>query len=89
MEFVLLIAFDKNSLGGPAEDAMAALAELTAAFPSLIVQATKGHIWDNCLNLLVFYFIFISEAFIEISRNISSLLTNLKSELRYVDVSFT
>ncbi|XP_027080438.2 uncharacterized protein LOC113779985 isoform X1 [Coffea eugenioides] len=42
VEFVLLIAFDKNSLGGPAEDAMAALAELTAAFPSLIVQATKG-----------------------------------------------
>ncbi|KAL3499371.1 hypothetical protein ACH5RR_038464 [Cinchona calisaya] len=42
VEFVLLIAFDKNSLGGHAEDAMAALVKLTTQFPSLIVQATKG-----------------------------------------------
>ncbi|CAI9093987.1 OLC1v1029615C1 [Oldenlandia corymbosa var. corymbosa] len=42
VEFLLLMAFYKNSLGGPAEEAMAALAKLTTELPSLIVQATKG-----------------------------------------------
>ncbi|KAL0393512.1 UNVERIFIED_CONTAM: hypothetical protein Slati_4317400 [Sesamum latifolium] len=41
-ELVLLIAFSRISLGGPAEDAMTSLENLTMEFPSLIVQATKG-----------------------------------------------
>ncbi|KAL0331265.1 UNVERIFIED_CONTAM: hypothetical protein Sangu_1672000 [Sesamum angustifolium] len=42
VELVLLIAFRRSSLGGPAEDAMTSLENLTMEFPSLIVQATKG-----------------------------------------------
>lgn len=42
MELVLLIAFGKSSLDGPAEDALLALSKLTVDFPSLIVQATIG-----------------------------------------------
>ncbi|GFQ01331.1 hypothetical protein PHJA_002277000 [Phtheirospermum japonicum] len=42
VELVLLVAFIKSSLGGPAEDAMALLTNLAMEFPSLIVQATKG-----------------------------------------------
>lgn len=42
MEFAVLIAFNNNSLGGPAEKAMTALAKLTTELPSLIVQATNG-----------------------------------------------
>ncbi|XP_059285873.1 uncharacterized protein LOC132039403 [Lycium ferocissimum] len=42
VELVLLIAFDKSSLDGPAENALLALSKLTMEFPSLIVQATTG-----------------------------------------------
>ncbi|XP_011080997.1 stress-response A/B barrel domain-containing protein UP3 [Sesamum indicum] len=42
VELVLLVAFSRSSLGGPAEDAMTSLENLTMEFPSLIVQATKG-----------------------------------------------
>ncbi|KAK4726373.1 hypothetical protein R3W88_031290 [Solanum pinnatisectum] len=42
VELVLLIAFGKSSLDGPAEDALLALSKLTMDFPSLIVQATIG-----------------------------------------------
>lgn len=42
LELVLLLEFSQNSLGGPAEDAITSLANLTVEFPSLIVQATKG-----------------------------------------------
>ncbi|XP_055809496.1 uncharacterized protein LOC129879175 isoform X2 [Solanum dulcamara] len=42
VELVLLIAFCKSSLDGPAEDALLALSKLTMDFPSLIVQATIG-----------------------------------------------
>ncbi|KAL9246744.1 hypothetical protein vseg_020240 [Gypsophila vaccaria] len=42
MEYVLLIKFLDSSLNGPADDAMASLANLLAQFPSLIVQATQG-----------------------------------------------
>ncbi|KAK4389316.1 hypothetical protein Sango_2268600 [Sesamum angolense] len=42
VELVLLIAFRRSSLGGPEEDAMTSLENLTMEFPSLIVQATKG-----------------------------------------------
>lgn len=46
VEFMLLVEFSRNSLGGPAEDAITSLANLTIEFPSLIVQATKGVFWD-------------------------------------------
>lgn len=42
MEFMLLLGFSENSLGGSAEDALASFAKLTMEFPSLIVQATQG-----------------------------------------------
>ncbi|KAK6158164.1 hypothetical protein DH2020_005478 [Rehmannia glutinosa] len=42
VELMLLVAFIRSSLGGPAEDAMTSLENLTMEFPSLIVQATKG-----------------------------------------------
>ncbi|XP_009626637.1 uncharacterized protein LOC107774056 isoform X2 [Nicotiana tabacum] len=42
VELVLLIAFVKSSLDGPAEDALLALSKLIMEFPSLIVQATLG-----------------------------------------------
>lgn len=42
VEFMLLVEFSRNSLGGPAEDAITSLVNLTMEFPSLIVQATKG-----------------------------------------------
>lgn len=42
MELVLLIAFGKSYLDGPAEDALLTLSKLTMDFPSLIVQATNG-----------------------------------------------
>ncbi|KAJ8749197.1 hypothetical protein K2173_018670 [Erythroxylum novogranatense] len=42
VEFVLLIAFDGNSFGAPAEDALMSLEKLAIDFPSLIVQITKG-----------------------------------------------
>ncbi|CBI34706.3 stress-response A/B barrel domain-containing protein UP3 isoform X1 [Vitis vinifera] len=42
VEFILLISFAKSKFGGPAEDALASLAELILEFPSLIVQSTQG-----------------------------------------------
>lgn len=42
VEFILLIQFTENSLGGTTEDALASLAKLSTEFPSLIVQATQG-----------------------------------------------
>ena len=39
---MILAEFSQSSLGGPAEDAITSLANLTVDFPSLIVQATKG-----------------------------------------------
>lgn len=42
MEFILLISFVESKFGGPAEDALASLAELILEFPSLIVQSTQG-----------------------------------------------
>ncbi|KAH6757284.1 Stress responsive alpha-beta barrel domain protein [Perilla frutescens var. hirtella] len=42
IELMLLIEFSRSSLGGPAEEAITSLANLTMEFPSLIVQATKG-----------------------------------------------
>lgn len=42
VESVVLISFNKSSIGRPAQAALDALANLTLEFPSLIVQATKG-----------------------------------------------
>ncbi|XP_034672484.1 stress-response A/B barrel domain-containing protein UP3 isoform X1 [Vitis riparia] len=42
VEFILLISFVESKFGGPAEDALASLAELILEFPSLIVQSTQG-----------------------------------------------
>lgn len=42
VESVVLISFNKSSIGRPAQTALDALANLTLEFPSLIVQATKG-----------------------------------------------
>ncbi|KAL8556893.1 hypothetical protein ACS0TY_004391 [Phlomoides rotata] len=50
VELVLLLAFIRSSLCGPAEDAMTSLANLTMQFPSLIVQATKGANMDTIDN---------------------------------------
>ncbi|KAK4787587.1 hypothetical protein SAY86_011420 [Trapa natans] len=41
-EFVLLITFSDSALGGPAEDALTSLQNLTKEFPSLIVQLSQG-----------------------------------------------
>ncbi|OIT32554.1 PREDICTED: stress-response A/B barrel domain-containing protein UP3 isoform X2 [Nicotiana attenuata] len=46
VELLLLIAFVKSSLDGPAEDALLALSKLITEFPSLIVQATLGSIFN-------------------------------------------
>ncbi|XVF14997.1 hypothetical protein REPUB_Repub09cG0110900 [Reevesia pubescens] len=42
VEFVLLIAFVEAAIGGPAEDALMSLQELTMESPSLILQCTQG-----------------------------------------------
>ncbi|KAG7956663.1 hypothetical protein I3843_11G134500 [Carya illinoinensis] len=42
LEFVLLISFVSDAVGGAAEHALASLARLTIGFPSLIVQSTQG-----------------------------------------------
>lgn len=42
VESVVLLSFNKSSIGRPAQAALDALANLTLEFPSLIVQATKG-----------------------------------------------
>ncbi|XP_077241769.1 stress responsive alpha-beta barrel domain protein isoform X1 [Tasmannia lanceolata] len=42
VEFVLLISVIESALGGPVQDALAALSNLTLEFGSLIVQATQG-----------------------------------------------
>ncbi|XP_062145702.1 uncharacterized protein LOC133853709 [Alnus glutinosa] len=42
LEFVLLISFVNNAIGGPVEHALASFARLTIGFPSLIVQSTQG-----------------------------------------------
>ncbi|CAI9755431.1 unnamed protein product [Fraxinus pennsylvanica] len=47
VESVVLISFNKSSIGRPAQAALDALANLTLAFPSLIVQATKGRNINN------------------------------------------
>ena len=39
---MLLIKLHENALNGPAEDALASLANLASEFPSLIVQSTQG-----------------------------------------------
>ncbi|KAG8374903.1 hypothetical protein BUALT_Bualt10G0044000 [Buddleja alternifolia] len=50
VELMLLLAFVTSSLGGPAEDAMTSLSNLTLEFPSLIVQATKAIILSLCFS---------------------------------------
>ncbi|CAA2984206.1 Hypothetical predicted protein [Olea europaea subsp. europaea] len=47
VESVVLISFNKSSIGRPAQAALDALANLTLEFPSLIVQATKGQNINN------------------------------------------
>ncbi|XP_022777030.1 stress-response A/B barrel domain-containing protein DABB1 [Durio zibethinus] len=42
VEFMLLIAFVEAEIGGPAEDALMSLRELTMECPSLILQCTQG-----------------------------------------------
>ncbi|KAK9716540.1 hypothetical protein RND81_06G240000 [Saponaria officinalis] len=42
VEYVLLIKFLESALNGPADDALASLANLVVQFPSLIVQSTQG-----------------------------------------------
>lgn len=44
---MVLISFNKGSIGRPAQAALDALANLTLEFPSLIVQATKGQNINN------------------------------------------
>ncbi|KAM7494215.1 hypothetical protein LguiB_028824 [Lonicera macranthoides] len=46
VEFMLLLGFSESSLGGSAEDALASFAKLAMDFPSLIVQATQGPIFN-------------------------------------------
>lgn len=52
VESVVLISFNKSSIGRPAQAALDALANLTLEFPSLIVQATKGVV-SNLYNFLL------------------------------------
>ncbi|CAO2819931.1 unnamed protein product [Amaranthus hypochondriacus] len=42
VELILLIKLHENALIGPAENALASLANLASEFPSLIVQSTQG-----------------------------------------------
>ncbi|KAM7270673.1 hypothetical protein ACFE04_029887 [Oxalis oulophora] len=42
LEFVLLLSFVESAYGGPLQDALSSLREVTEQLPSLIVQSTQG-----------------------------------------------